>query len=77
MDPEAPTRDTWDPFFAWPINDPYLESIRLEYSKTCQNVGSLLVKDINEEVEKTRCYGENGETYASIRIPQCLHWIDP
>ena len=27
LDPEAPTHDTWDLFLAWPINDPYLESI--------------------------------------------------
>ena len=28
--------DTWDLFLAWPINDPYFESIRLECVRVCQ-----------------------------------------
>lgn len=30
VDPQAHDHDTWDLFLAWPIDDPYLESIRLE-----------------------------------------------
>lgn len=30
LDPQAHDHDTWDLFLAWPINDPHLESIRLE-----------------------------------------------
>ena len=26
--PESPYHDTWDLFLAWPIDDPYLESVR-------------------------------------------------
>jgi hypothetical protein len=34
LDPQARDHDTWDLFLAWPINDPYLESIRQE----CQRI---------------------------------------
>jgi len=52
LDPEAPTHDTWDLFLAWPINDPYLESIRQESLRICRECPPAPGKDINEESEK-------------------------
>ena len=37
---------------AWPINDPHLESIRLECLRICQVCPPVPGKDINEEGEK-------------------------
>ena len=34
LDPHARTHDTWDRFLAWPINNPYLESVR----QACQRI---------------------------------------
>ena len=36
LDPQARDLDIWYLFLAWPINDPYLESIRLECQRICQ-----------------------------------------
>lgn len=52
LDPQARDHDTWDLFLAWPINDTYLESIRLECLKICQECPPVPGKDINEEGEK-------------------------
>ena len=52
LDPQAHDHDTWDLFLAWPINDPYLESIRLECLRICQECPPAPGKDINEEGEK-------------------------
>ena len=52
LDPQAHDRDTWDLFLAWPIDDPYLESIRLECLRICQECPPVPGKDINEEGEK-------------------------
>ena len=52
LDPEARTHDTWDLFIAWPINDPYLESIRQECLRICQECPPVPGKDINEVGEK-------------------------
>jgi hypothetical protein len=30
LSPDSPTHDTFDLFLAWPIDDPYLESVRQE-----------------------------------------------
>jgi hypothetical protein len=52
LDPQAHDHDTWDLFLAWPINDRYLESIRLECLRICQECPPVPGKDINEEGEK-------------------------
>ena len=52
LDPKAHDHDTWDLFLAWPINDPYLESLRLECLRICQECPPVPGKDINEEGEK-------------------------
>ena len=52
LDPQAHDHDTWDLFLAWPINDPHLESIRLECIRICQKCPPTPGKDINEEGEK-------------------------
>lgn len=52
LDPQAHDHDTWDLFLAWPINDPYLESIRLECLRICQECSPVPGKDINQEGEK-------------------------
>jgi hypothetical protein len=52
LEAEAPTHDTWDLFLAWPINDPYLESIRQESWRICRECPPAPGKDINEEGEK-------------------------
>lgn len=52
LDPQAHDHDTWDLFLAWPINDPYLESIRLECLRICQECPPVAGKDINEDGEK-------------------------
>ena len=36
LDPQAHDHDTWDLFLARPITDPYLESIRVECQRICQ-----------------------------------------
>ena len=52
LDPQAHDHDTWDLFLAWPIDDPYLESIRLECQRICQECPPVPGKDINEDGEK-------------------------
>jgi hypothetical protein len=52
LDPQAHDHDTWDLFLAWPINDSYLESIRLECLRICQECPPVPGKDINDEGEK-------------------------
>jgi hypothetical protein len=52
LDPQAHDHDTRDLFLAWPIDDPYLESIRLECLRICQECPPVPGKDINEEGEK-------------------------
>jgi hypothetical protein len=52
LDPQAHDHDTWDLFLAWPINDPYLEFIRLECLRICQECPPVPGKDINQEGEK-------------------------
>jgi hypothetical protein len=52
LDPQAHDHDTWDLFLAWPINDPYLESIRLVCLRVCQECPPAPGRDINEEGEK-------------------------
>ena len=52
LDPHARTHDTWDLFLAWPINDPYLESIRVECLQICRECPPVPGKDINEDGEK-------------------------
>jgi hypothetical protein len=52
LDPEAPTHDTWDLFLAWPIDEPFLESIRQECLRICQECPPVPGKDINEVGEK-------------------------
>jgi hypothetical protein len=52
LDSQAHDHDTWDLFLAWPINDPYLESLRLECLRICQECPPVPGKDINEEGEK-------------------------
>lgn len=52
LDPQAHDHDTWDLFLAWPINDPHLESIRLECLRICQECPPVPGKDINEEGAK-------------------------
>jgi hypothetical protein len=39
-------------FLAWPIDDPYLESIRQECLRICRECPPVPGKDINEEGEK-------------------------
>ena len=51
LDPQAHDHDTWDLFLAWPINDSYLESIRLECLKVCQECLPVPGNDITEEGE--------------------------
>jgi hypothetical protein len=50
--PDAQTHDTWDLFLAWPIDDPYLESIRQECLRICRECPPVPGKDINEEGER-------------------------
>lgn len=52
LDPQARDHDTWDLFLTWPINDPYLESIRLECLRIWQECPPGPGKDINDEGEK-------------------------
>jgi hypothetical protein len=52
LDPQARDHDTWDLFLAWPIGDPYLESIRLECLRICRECPPAPGRDINEEGEK-------------------------
>ena len=52
LDPNARDHDTWDLFLAWPINDPYLESIRQECQRIFQECPGGPGKDINDEGEK-------------------------
>jgi hypothetical protein len=52
LDPQAHDHETWDLFLAWPINDSYLESIRLECLRICQECPPVPGKDINEEGQK-------------------------
>lgn len=52
LDPAAPTHDTFDLFLAWPIDDPYLESIRVECLRICRECAPVPGRDINEEGEK-------------------------
>jgi len=52
LDPQTRDHDTWDLFLAWPINDPYLESIRLECLRISRECPPVAGKDINEEGEK-------------------------
>ena len=52
LDPQALDHDTWDLFLAWPIKDPYLESIRLECLRICRECPPAPGRDINEEGEK-------------------------
>jgi hypothetical protein len=52
LDPRAHDHDTWDLFLAWPINDSYLESIRLECLRICRECPPVPGRDINEEGEK-------------------------
>jgi hypothetical protein len=52
LDRQARDHDTWDLFLAWSINDPYLESIRQECLRICQECPPVPGKDINEEGEK-------------------------
>jgi len=48
LDPRAHDHDTWDLFLGWPIDDLYLESIRLECLRVCQECPPALGRDINE-----------------------------
>jgi hypothetical protein len=52
LDPHAHDHDTWDLFLAWPIDDPDLESIRLECLRICQECPPAPGRDINEEGER-------------------------
>jgi hypothetical protein len=52
LDPHAHDHGTWDLFLAWPIDDPYLESIRLECLRICQECPPAPGRDINEEGER-------------------------
>jgi len=51
LDPQARDHDAWDLFLAWPINDPYLESIRLECVRIWEQCPPVPGKDINDEGE--------------------------
>jgi hypothetical protein len=46
LGPQAHDHDTWDLFLGWPINDPYLESIRLECLRICQEAIRALIETI-------------------------------
>jgi hypothetical protein len=52
LDPHARDHDTWDLFLGCPINDPYLESIRVECLRICQECPPVPGKGFNEEGEK-------------------------
>jgi hypothetical protein len=51
LDPQAVSHDGWDLFLGFPINDPYLESIRQECIAICRECPPAPGKDINEEGE--------------------------
>ena len=50
--PDARDHDTFDLFLAWPIDDPYLESIRQESLRICRECPPVPGKDMNEEGER-------------------------
>jgi hypothetical protein len=50
--PDARDHDTWDRFLAWPIDDPYLESVRQGCLKICRERPPVPGKDMNEEGER-------------------------
>jgi hypothetical protein len=52
LDPSAPDHDTFDRFLQRPIDDPYLESIRLQCLTIRQEYPPSAGKDINEEGAK-------------------------
>jgi hypothetical protein len=50
--PDARDHDTWDFFLTWPIDDPYLESIRQESLRICRECPPAPGKDMNEDGER-------------------------
>jgi hypothetical protein len=51
LDPQARNHDAWDSFLAWPLNDPYLESIRQECQRIFQECPGGPGKDISDDGE--------------------------
>ena len=52
LDADAPNHDAFDLFLAFPIENPYLESVRVECMRICRECPPAPGKDINDEGER-------------------------
>lgn len=51
ISPDAETHDEWDLFLSWPIDDPYLESIRQRCLAICRDYPKVPGRDLSEQAE--------------------------